>query len=137
MIDLTITVGQTAGLGGNPLYLELISLLVNNKDKSLDVMYYEYTLIDNVRVNETIYSYSLRDGYIQTTKDGVQIQKKDAQGNLVFELNEDGSPKLDAEGDQVPAYTMTQFTDWVSAFKPYIWDAPTVLKDGIKQHYGI
>jgi hypothetical protein len=129
MIDLTISVGATAGLGGNPLYLELISLLVNNKDKSLDVAYYEYTLIDNVRVNEKIYSYSLRDGYIQTTKDGVQIQKKDAQGNLVFET--------DAEGNQVPTYTLTQFTDWVSAFKPYIWDAPTVLKDGIKQHYGI
>lgn len=129
MIDLTITVGQTAGLGGNPLYLELISLLVNNRDKSLDVMYYEYTLIDNVRVNEKIYSYSLRDGYIQTTKDGVQIQKKDALGNLVFDT--------DAEGNSVPSYTLTQFTDWVSAFKPYIWDAPTVLKDGIKQHYGI
>lgn len=129
MIDLTITVGQTAGLGGNPLYLELISLLVNNRNKALDVMYYEYTLIDNVRVNEKIYSYSLRDGYIQTTKDGVQIQKKDAQGNLVFDT--------DAEGNSVPAYTLTQFTDWVSAFKPYIWDAPTVLKDGIKQHYGI
>ena len=137
MIDLTIDAGQTAGLGGNPLKLELISLLVNNRDKALDVMYSEYTVIAGIKVNEKIYSYSLKDGVVQTTKDGVQVQKKDAQGNLVFELNEDGSPKLDAEGDQVPAYTLTQFTDWVSAFKPYIWDAPTVLKDGIKQHYGI
>jgi hypothetical protein len=137
MIDLTISVGATAGLGGNPLYLELISLLVNNKDKSLDVAYYEYTLIDNVRVNEKIYSYSLRDGYIQATKDGLQIQKKDAQGNLVFKTDAEGNFELDAEGNQVPSYTLTQFTDWVSAFKPYIWDAPSVLKDGIKQHYGI
>lgn len=103
MIDLTISVGATAGLGGNPLYLELISLLVNNKDKSLDVAYYEYTLIDNVRVNEKIYSYSLRDGYIQATKDGLQIQKKDAQGNLVFKTDAEGNFELDAEGNQVPS----------------------------------
>ena len=127
MIDLTITVGETAGLGGNPLYLELISLLVNNKDKTLDVMYSEYTLIDAVKVNEKTYSYSLRDGLIQSTRDGSTVQKKDAQGNLVFDT--------DAEGNQVPAYTLTQFTDWVTAFKPYIWDAPNVLKDRIKQHY--
>jgi hypothetical protein len=127
MIDLTIDAGQTAGLGGNPLKLELISLFVNNKDKTLDVMYSEYILIDDVKVNEKTYSYSLRDGLIQSTRDGSTVQKKDAQGNLVFDT--------DAEGNQVPAYTLTQFTDWVTAFKPYIWDAPNVLKDGIKQHY--
>lgn len=37
-IDLTISTGQT-GLGGFPKYLELVSLLVNNEDKKIDIMY--------------------------------------------------------------------------------------------------
>jgi hypothetical protein len=123
-IDLTIDAGT--GLGGNPKELELVSLLVNNRDKKIDIMYSEYTLIDGEKVGERIFGYSLVDGVEQATKAGVKIQAKDAQGNPVFE--EDGV---------TPKYLTQQFTRWVTAFKPYLWDATGVIKDGIKEYHGL
>lgn len=126
MIDLTIDAGATAGVGGNPLKLELVALLVNNEDKKIDIQYKEYTLIDGEKVKVRILSYSLIDGVNQTRQDGTLIQAKNVDGTLAFE--EDGV---------TPKYLNQQFTRWVSAFKPYLWDAAGTLKDGIKEDYGI
>lgn len=126
MIDLTIDAGATAGVGGNPLKLELVALLVNNEDKKIDIQYKEYALIDGEKVKVKVLSYSLIDGVNQTRQDGTLIQAKNVDGTLAFE--EDGV---------TPKYLTQQFTRWVSAFKPYLWDATGTLKDGIKEDYGI
>jgi hypothetical protein len=125
MIDLTINTEQT-GLGGFPKYLELVSLLVNNEDKKIDIMYKEYTLIDGEKVKPRILSYSLVDGSAQRTQAGELIQAK----------NQDGTPAFEEDGI-TPKYLTVQFTRWATAFKPYIWDAAGTLKDGIKEDYGI
>jgi hypothetical protein len=126
MIDLTIDAGATAGVGGNPLKLELVALLVNNEDKKIDIQYKEYALIDGEKVKVKVLSYSLIDGVNQTRQDGTLIQAKNVDGTLAFE--EDGV---------TPKYLTQQFTRWASAFKPYLWDAAGTLKDGIKEDYGI
>lgn len=125
-IDLTIDAGATAGLGGSPLKLELVALLVNNEDKKIDIQYKEYSLIDGEKVKVRILTYSLVDGVAQTTQAGTLIQAKNPDGTLAFE--EDGT---------TPKYLTEQFTRWASAFKPYLWDAAGTLKDGIKENYGI
>jgi hypothetical protein len=124
-IDLTINTGQT-GLGGFPKMLELVSLLVNNEDKKIDIMYKEYTLIDGKKIESKILSYSLVDGIPQANKAGELIQAK----------NQDGTPAFEADG-VTPKYLTVQFTRWATAFKPYLWDAAGTLKDGIKEDYGI
>lgn len=126
MIDLTIDAGATSGVGGNPLKLELVALLVNNEDKKIDIQYKEYALIDGEKVKVKVLSYSLIDGVNQTRQDGTLIQAKNVDGTPAFE--EDGV---------TPKYLTQQFTRWASAFKPYLWDAAGTLKDGIKEDYGI
>jgi hypothetical protein len=144
-----LTIDAGTGLGGNPKELELVSLLVNNRDKKIDIMYSEYTLIDGEKVGERIFGYSLVDGIEQLTRANTKIQAKNPDGTLAFEtvqeqerneageplFNEDQTPKMISV--QKPKYLTEQFTRWVTAFKPYLWDAAGVIKDGIKEYHGL
>jgi hypothetical protein len=146
-IDLTIDAGLTSGLGGNPLQLELKSLLVENEDKYIDVKFYEQTIVGGEAVKKKLYSYRLMNGMAHILKDGTIVQAKDSEDNLLFDtiqkqsrdendnlmFNQDGSPVL--EDVEVPTALLNQFTRWVTAMKPYVWDAQGALKDGIKQFY--
>lgn len=146
-VDLIIDAGLTAGKGGNPLQLELKTLLIDNEDKFIDVKFYEQTIVGGEAGYKKLYSYRLKDGMAHILKDGTIVQAKDAEGNLLFDtiqkqsrgendellFNQDGSPAL--EDVQVPRALLAQFTRWVTAMKPYVWDAQGALKDGIKQFY--
>jgi hypothetical protein len=145
-VDLTIDAGLTAGKGGNPLQLELKSLFIDNEDKFIDVKFYEQTIVGGEAGYKKLYSYRLKDGMPHVLKDGEAVQAKDDEGVLLFDtiqrqvtidgvhqFNQDGTPIL--EDVQVPRALLAQFTRWVTAMKPYVWDATGALKDGIKQFY--